>query len=99
MPKENPAATKEATIIGFVEEIELENGDSGIQIDGDNYQYQVVMDKQGKKLLDYVDEEIEAVGTVSKNKGVRHIKISRFTLLDSYEDDDEDYDDYGDEDD
>ena len=98
MPKENTAATKEATIIGFVEEIELENGDSGVQIDGDDYQYQVVMDKQGKKLLDYVDEEIEAVGTVSKNKGVRQIKISRFTLLDSYEDDDEDYDDYGDDD-
>lgn len=99
MLKENTAATKEATIIGFVEEIELENGESGIQIDGDDYQYQVVMDKQGKKLLDYVDEEIEAIGTVSKTKGVRQIKVSRFTLLDSYEDDDEDYDDYDDDDD
>ena len=98
MAKENKAAIKEATIIGFVEETELENGDSGIQIDGDDYQYQVVMDKQGKKLLDYIDEEIEAVGIVSKTKGVREIKISRFTLLDSYEDDDEDYDDYGDDD-
>ena len=56
------------------------------------------MDKQGKKLLAYIDEEIEAVGIVSKTKGVREIKISRFTLLDSYEDDDEDYDDYGDDD-
>ena len=38
MAKENKAAIKEATIIGFVEETELENGDSGIQIDGDDYQ-------------------------------------------------------------
>ena len=99
MAKENQAATNEATIIGFVEEIELENGDSGIQIDGDDYQYQVVMDKQGKKLFDHVDEEVEVLGTVSKNKGVRQLKVSRFSLLDSYEYDDEDYDDYDDYDD
>jgi hypothetical protein len=102
MAKENKAAVKEATISGFVEEIELEDGDPGVQLDAEDYPYQVVMDKQGKRLLDHIDEEIEAVGVVSIVKGIRQIKIIRFEVLDSLEDDDEEYDyddNYGDDND
>jgi hypothetical protein len=87
-------APKESKIVGYVEETELEDGDIGLQIIGDEYTYQVDMDSQGRKLLDYVDEEIEASGIVSKLHGVREIKITHFRLIDGYDDGEEDDDEY-----
>ena len=94
-------APKESKIIGYVEEIELEDGDTGLQILGEEHVYLVDMDAQGRRLLDYVDEEIEASGIVTKVQGVREIKITRFRLVEGYDDEDEedelnyDDDDYG----
>jgi hypothetical protein len=95
---------KVSKIVGYVEEIEQEDGDTGLQIVGDEHTYQVDMDAEGRKLLDYVDEEIEATGIVTKLQGVREIKISRFRLIEGYDDDDEaedelnyDDDDFADE--
>ena len=104
MTKSPKTGLKEVTITGFVAEIELEDGDEGVQIEAEDFEYQVVMDKKGKMLLDYLDEEVEVTGVVSKTKGVRSIKVSKFNALDDYDDDDdEDYDDddddYDDDDD
>ena len=99
MTKSPKTGLKEVTITGFVTEIELEDGDEGVQIESDDFEYQVVMDKKGKMLLDYLDEEVEVTGVVSKTKGVRSITVSKFNALDDYDDEDDDDDDYDDDED
>ncbi|RJQ73008.1 MAG: hypothetical protein C4519_18215 [Desulfobacteraceae bacterium] len=97
MAKDKKGAPKASKIVGFVEEVDLEDGDIGLRIVGDEYTYQVDMDREGRKLLDYIDEEIEASGIVSNLHGVREIKITRFRLIDGY-DEDKDYEEDYDED-
>jgi hypothetical protein len=91
MAKVAEEKTKETSISGWVEEVELEDGNTGILINDGEEDYYVVMDKQGKKLLDHVDEEVEVTGLVSKKRGELSIKITHFELYDNdddYEDDD-----------
>jgi hypothetical protein len=98
MAKEKKSAPKEIKITGIVEELDLEEDDIGLQIVNDDRAYRVAMDKQGRKLLDYVEEEVEATGIVTKSAGVSEIKITRFNVVDEYDgDDDEDADDYDDD--
>jgi hypothetical protein len=85
---------KEATINGYVEEIELEDGNTGLLINDGDDDFYVVMDKVGKRLLDHVDEEVEVMGQVSKKKGELVIKVTHFNLLDEDQDFDDDDDDY-----
>lgn len=99
MGKEKSSASKEMTIVGYVEEYEQEDGNSGVIISDGDFEFVVVMDRQGKRLLDYMDEEIEVTGLVSKKGGVREIKVIDFHLLDEYEDDEGDYYDDDDDDD
>lgn len=82
------------TIDGFVEEVELEDGDMGIIIyDGEN-DYLVVLDKKGLKLSNHIDEEVEVSGTLSEKNGELWLKVTYFQLIDDFEDryDDDDYD-------
>lgn len=97
MAKVAEEKTKETSISGWVEEVELEDGNTGILINDGEEDYYVVMDKQGKKLLDHVDEEVEVTGLVSKKHGELSIKIIHFELLGD-DDEEEDDDDYGDDD-
>jgi hypothetical protein len=87
------------TIDGFVEEVELEDGDMGLVIyDGVN-DYLVVMDKKGQKLSNYVDEEVEVSGTLSKKNGELWLNVSCFQLIEDFGDmdyDDEDFPDFDD---
>jgi hypothetical protein len=98
MAKDKKGAPKEIKITGIVEELDLEEDDIGLQIVEDDRAYRVAMDKQGRKLLDYVDEEVEATGVVTKSAGVSEIKITRFHVVDEYDgDDDEEAEDYDDD--
>ena len=83
---------KEITLIGIVEEIEIAKGGSGIIIDDGEDEYVVVMDRIGKRLLDHVDEEVEAQGTVTRKDGDLVLKVSCFEPVDYYCDEDEDMD-------
>lgn len=88
---------KEITLNGIVEEIDFGKGESGIIIDDGNGEYLVVMDRTGKRLLEHVDEEVEAHGTVTRKDGDLVFKVSRFEPLDYYCDEDYDFselDDY-----
>lgn len=87
---------KEITLNGYVAEIDLGSGSSGVIIDDGNDEYVVVMDKIGKKLLDHVDEEIEAFGSVTRKDGDLVLKVSRFEVLDYYTDEDLDFDEMDD---
>jgi hypothetical protein len=95
MAKGTEEKTKEVTISGWIEEIELEDGNTGVFINDGDEEYYVVMDKQGKRLLDYVDEEVSATGLLSKKHGELSIKITHFELVD----DDSEDEDYNDDDD
>lgn len=98
MAKDKKSAPKEIKITGIVEELDLDEDDIGLQIVEDDRAYQVEMDKQGRKLLDYVDEEVEANGIVTKSAGVSKIKITRFHVVDEYDGaDDEEAEDYDDD--
>jgi hypothetical protein len=95
MAKKALSVEKETILNGYVEEIELEDGESGIIIDDGDEEYYVVMDKIGKRLLQYLDEEIEAVGIISRNEDELTFKVSRFKVVDYYRDEDEEDFDYG----
>ncbi len=95
---------REVTITGFIEEIELEDGETGLQLDDGDQVYLVTMDKIGRKLQHHIDEEVDVTGLITQTSGDREIKVNRFRLTDDYyDDDDERYDDdeegYYDEDD
>jgi hypothetical protein len=84
--------TKEVTITGFVEEIELEDGEMGLQIDDGDDVYMVIMDKNGSKLERYIDEEVDVTGSITDTADYCEIKVKKFRPTDDYYDeDDEDY--------
>jgi hypothetical protein len=86
------------TIEGFVEEVSLGNGKTGLVIfDGDK-DYNVVPDKKGRKLENHLEDEVEVSGILSEKDGELWIKVSYFQLVDYFDDRDE-YDDYVDYDD
>ena len=87
---------KEVTIVGVVEEIEDESG-SGVIIATDEDDYLVEFNKQGKRLSQEVDMDVEVTGIVTKDEeGTKRISVTKFEVLES-DDDDEIY--YGDDDD
>ena len=90
MPKTKDSNPKEITITGIVEELALDDDDLALQIVDKAHTYRVVMDRQGRKLLDYVDEEIEATGTITKTRDASEIKIAHFHLLDEADEEEED---------
>jgi len=89
---------KEVTIVGVVEEMEDEDGNSMLIISADDDDYEVELNKQGKRLFQEVDMDVEVTGFVTRNDdGEKRITVTGFDVLDSYDDDD--YDDYDDDDD
>ena len=91
---------KEITIVGVVEENE-EAGGTGVIIATDDDDYVVELNKQGKRLSQEVDMDVEVTGFVTKNgDGTKRIMVSNFEVLES-DDDDEDEDEmhYSDDDD
>ena len=99
MAREKMNKKNTITLEGFVEAVELEDGDIGVVIYDGEEDYYVVMDKQGRQLLDHIEDEVEATGVVSEDDDYLTFKISYFRVLDPYDDwdgdgdDDYDYDD------
>jgi len=84
--KVRKAEPKETVITGLVEEVALENGSTGVQLDDGDDVYLVLMDRQGKRLLDCIDEEVEVRGIVSMQDDRHRIKIRHLRLLNDYRD-------------
>jgi len=55
----------EVTLIGFVDPLDDDDDNTGVKISTDEDEYIVEMNRTGKKLLNMIDEEIEATGSVS----------------------------------
>lgn len=92
---------KEITIVGVVEEHEEEEeGGTGLIIATDDDDYVVELNKQGKRLSQEVDMDVEVTGFVTKNDdGTKRITVTKFEVLESDDDDDDEtYDDDDDDD-
>ena len=95
MARERMRKENVITLEGFVEAVDLEDDDTGVVICDGEYDYYVVMDRQGRRLLDYIAEEVEVTGIVSERRGELTLKVSHFRLLDPYDEwDDEGDDEY-----
>ncbi|MEJ2657037.1 MAG: hypothetical protein P8012_07535 [Desulfobacterales bacterium] len=95
-------AGKQITIVGVVEEYEEDEG-TGLIIATDDDDYLVEPNKQGKRLSQEVDMDVEVTGFVTKDgDGTQRITVTRYEVLESDDDEDDDeilYDDYDEDDD
>jgi hypothetical protein len=90
--KMKKATSKEITITGFIEEIELEDGEMGLQIDDGDDVYMVFMDTIGSKLQNHIDEEIDVTGLATITADMREIRVKKFRPAEDYYYDDDDSD-------
>ena len=82
----------ESTIVGYVDLIDATDGESGVVISTDKDQYIVEMNKQGRRLLNWVDEEVQATGSIMEDdEGNKHISIRSVGIIE-YEQDPDDFD-------
>jgi hypothetical protein len=90
---------KEITIVGVVEENEEEGG-AVVIIATDDDDYLVEPNKQGKRLSQEIDMDVEVTGIVTKGEdGTKRITVTKFEVLESDDDDEEDETYYGEDDD
>jgi hypothetical protein len=93
MSRANKAA-KEVLLTGYIEEYEADESDDGLRIATEDEEYYIKLDRKGKELFDYVDEEVEVKGQVmTDDDGQKWITIKTFDVIDYDNDDDEEYDD------
>ena len=89
---------KPETIVGYVDPIDEDDHDAGIIISTeDNEEYLVDLNKQGRKLLDLIGEEVKVHGAVTQTEGGENrISVTKFEVLDFKETSEEDlyYPDY-----
>jgi len=89
--KKTKQTGKEITIAGVVEEYEDEDGISGLIIGTDDDDYVVELNKQGKKLFQEIDMDVEVTGFVTKNgDGTKRINVTKFEVFEADDDDDDD---------
>ena len=89
-------AAKSISFTGFIQEIELEDGEMGLQINDGDHVYRIVMDKTGSKLSRYVDEEVDVTGLLTHTTDSSELKVNTFRLTEGlYYDDDDAYDQEG----
>jgi hypothetical protein len=99
--KKKKTENKEVQIFGIVNSLEWDKDDNilSIEISTEEDDYVVAPDDIGKELFDFVGEEVEATGVVTKGKdGELRIKVVTYEVLD-YDDDFDDDDDEDDDDD
>ena len=93
-----PTKNRQVTIVGYVDPVDGDDHKSGIIIStNDNEEYLVDLNKQGRKLLDLIGEEVKIHGSVTQTEGGENrISITKFEVLDFKEADEADlyYPDY-----
>ena len=88
----NTNKKRQVTIVGYIDPIEEHDHDAGLIIStDDDEEYLVHMNKQGRKLIDLIGEEVKVHGTVTRTEdGEDQISVTKFEVIDfeeSYEDD------------
>lgn len=84
-------AGKIARVVGFVDLIDEYDDEAGIKISTDeDEEYVVEMNRQGRRLADYMGEEVEVFGTVTEDKdGTLSMSVTKFEVLE-YDEEEED---------
>ena len=74
----------QVTIVGYVDTIDEDDQEAGIIIStDDNEEYLVDLNKQGRKLLDLIGEEVKVHGAVTQTEGGENrISVTKFEVLD-----------------
>ena len=89
---------RQVTIVGYVDPVDGDDHKSGIIIStNDNEEYLVDLNKQGRKLLGLIGEEVKVHGAVTQTEdGENRISVTKFEVLDFKETSEEDlyYPDY-----
>ena len=81
---------KEISLIGFVDPLDDDDDNTGVKISTDDDAYIVEMNLTRKKLLNMIDEEIQATGRVSlDSNGAKIFDVTNFDYA-SYDKSDED---------
>lgn len=89
-----PKAAKDVVLTGYIEEYEADDSDDGLRLATEEDEYCIKLDRKGKELFDYVDEEIEVKGQVeTDDDGLKWITIKSFDVIDYDADEDEENDD------
>ncbi|MFZ1955173.1 MAG: hypothetical protein WAU34_06740 [Desulfobacterales bacterium] len=77
--KRKKDSREEITLIGFVDPLDDDDDNTGVKISTDNDEYIVEMNLTGKKLLNMIDEEIQATGRVSlDSNGAKIFDVTNF---------------------
>ena len=81
---------------GFIQEVEFEDGEIGLQIDDGDRAYRIVMDKTGSKLGRYIDEEVDVKGLMTNTSKGFELNVNTFRLTEGFYYDAEDVYEEGD---
>lgn len=88
--KRQKGSREEVTLIGFVDPLDDDDDNTGVKISTDNEEYIVEMNLTGKKLLNMIDEEVQATGRVSvDSNGAKTLDVTYFDYA-PYDESDED---------
>jgi hypothetical protein len=88
--KKKKDTRQEITLIGFVDPLDDDDDNTGVKISTDEDEYIVEMNLNGKKLLNMIDEEIQATGRVSVDlNGAKIFDVTYFDYA-PYDESDED---------
>jgi hypothetical protein len=88
--KRKKDSREEITLIGFVDPLDDDDDNTGVKISTDNDEYIVEMNLTGKKLLNMIDEEIQATGRISlDSNGAKIFDVTNFDYA-PYDENDED---------
>lgn len=76
--------SRKVTIVGYVDPIDEDDSDAGIVIStDDDEEYLVHLDRQGRRLLDLIGEEVKVHGSVTRtDDGEDKISINKFEVID-----------------
>ena len=96
MSRANKAA-REVLLTGYIEEYEADDNDDGLRLATEDEEYYIKLDRKGKELFDYVDEEVQVKGqAMTADDGLNWIAVKSFDVI-AYDDDDDEYDDNSDD--
>ena len=89
---------KDVTLVGFITASKWDDDDNvtEIKISAEEGDYAIELNDMGTELLDFLDDEVEIIGTLTNNgRGDDRIRVTSYEMLGTTDDDeeDEDYDD------
>ena len=82
------------TLVGYIDPVKQTNNEAGIILTTNNAETFIVeLNKEGRRLMNLIDEKVQVTGTVTKTKGgKKQISVTTFNVIEykeTFEDDEE----------